>query len=188
MLHAWTCTRCELTNPGEFAFCWTCGAFARDPRLAAAPRRLRAWAAGIDLGVGLLLYEAYQLAPVELSLAAGLAGAGYVALSLHLMGRGQTPGKRLVGLWVVDRHGRPVGLARHLLLRTPLWWCCTAVGILAWFAGMFGGRTASLVMTGMPELSGAVDNDTTPGPLDVLQGQALHDRMAGTYVVLLARR
>ena len=181
------CIACGMDNAAEFAFCWTCGRFlgAAPGVLHAASRNRRAAAAVLDLAVGLLLYEVFQFAEPPLNTAAGLAGAGYAGWSLHCMQQGQTPGKRLLRLRVIDRQGRAIGLRRYLFARTPAWWVAAGLGAVAWFASAFGGRGGVLIGPGLPDPSDG--DDGTPGPLDVTQGQAMHDRMAGTYVVTYER-
>ena len=181
------CPQCGDPAPPDFAFCWSCGRLVDSPVVAwrAAGRGQRALAAALDLLPGLGLFQAYRLtADPSLQLGLAVLAVGYLLWVLALLAQGDTPGKRMLGLRVVRRDGRPVGLLRHLLLRTPMWWGCTAVGVVAWVAQGLGGRNPALTV-GLPELtlSERPGPDEGPGPLAVHQGQALHDVISRCYVV-----
>ena len=108
-------------------------------------------AAGADYLIGLPFLSVYM-------------GLGYGTWCVMLMRHGQTPGKNLLGLRVVDATGAPIGLWHYLLHRV-------AAGTLLPAAGTAG------VYLLLDLFWPSFDRNR----------QALHDKVAGTYVVEAAK-
>ncbi len=107
----------------------------------------------------------------------------WVIAALWLFSKGQTPGKRLMGIRVVKRNGDPVGwwrmFAREVLIKWFLIAFLAGIGLgMAWFlfAAFLGGITFGLAI--------AVDY---LWPLWDRRRQALHDKIMGTAVVRARR-
>ncbi len=181
MERASTCPECQTANPADFAFCWTCGLFLRAPerRLRAAAKGRRVGAALLDLGPGFVLWEMFLLSSELPHLIVGFVGIAYECWTWRLMALGQSPGKALLGLWVVDRVGQPIGLGPRLVMRTALWWVSAVLGVLTTIAGALSANPQYTY--GLPELNEPYE---AAGPMDVAQGQMMHDRIVKTYVVV----
>jgi uncharacterized RDD family membrane protein YckC/ribosomal protein L40E len=161
------CSRCGSESPADAAYCRICGldlASAREagvdqslPQEAVAQRdyatfwiRLAAWA--VDTGI---------LTGVQLVLAASFGDLGVVGLILLFAYRvlftgikGQTPGKMLLGIAVINERGEVPGIGRALVREVP-------------------GRLLSEVSLGLGYVWAAWDD----------KKQAWHDKLARTYVV-----
>ncbi len=175
------CPECQTANPADFAFCWTCGLFllAPPPPLRAATKGRRMGAALLDLAPGFVLLEMFLMSSGLPHLIVGFVGIGYECWTWRLMAQGQSPGKALLGLWVVDPAGQPKRFGLRLVIRTALWWVSAALGTLTTIAGAFSRNPQYTY--GLPELNEPYD---AAGPMDVAQGQMMHDRIVKTYVVV----
>ena len=161
------CPRCGNEHPAEAAYCGICGldlAAARQsggdqsPAHEAVARReyvsfwIRGAAWAVDTGI---------LTVIQLLLTAGFGDLGATGLLLLFAYRvlftglkGQTPGKMLLRIKVVDERGRVPGIGRALVREVP-------------------GRLISEISLGLGYAWAAWDD----------KKQAWHDKLARTYVV-----
>ena len=158
------CIACGLELRGDESRCPGCGLSYVTAELAGGERR--ATAAVIDLLIAALALGPaagadYLIGVPFLTIYMGL---GYAVWCLILMRGGQTPGLNLLGLKVVDGRGVTIGLWRYLLHRM-------VIGTLLPAVASFG------VYLLLDLLWPFWDQDR----------QALHDKIAGTYVVEAAR-
>ena len=113
------------------------------PALASPARRLGGWAiefaliAAVWLAAGLILFPLMDGADAGMLIAPAIAVAVWLLWLLRAAPRGQTPGKQLLGLYVVRADGSVASLG-HVLLREVAikgvgLWLSTAVTFgLAW--------------------------------------------------------
>lgn len=102
---------------------------------------------------------------------AGAVGAGLVFTLYQWMGlatRGQTLGKRLLGIQIVDDCGAPAGFMRALLLR--VWVFSIVLG------------AAELLLSGVLGIAGAVLGIANLLFIFGAERRCLHDYLAGTWV------
>ena len=164
--------------------------------MAPAPLGRRAAAAAVDLLLAAGVTVAGGAGAVALQgrcvghgciVAPILGGGGALALLLTLQAllvaaRGESVGRRLLGLRVVRADGRPAGVVRGLLLRILV----VAGGargslLVAWF----GYGTVRKLLALAPLVGGALFLIADHALALLPEGRALHDRAAGT---LVARR
>ena len=163
----WACPRCGNEHPAEATHCGRCGldlAAAREsggdqsPVHEAVARReyvsfwIRAAAWAADTGI---------LTVIQLLLTAGFGDLGAFGLLLLFAYRvlftglkGQTPGKMLMRIKVIDERGEVPGIGRALVREVP-------------------GRLLSEISLGLGYVWAAWDD----------KKQAWHDKLARTYVV-----
>jgi len=166
-----TCPRCQTKTPAEARFCFNCGAelvASVWPAAKYASFWLRLVAFSIDSFVLFIVYMALSVLRVVAELAQ-LAGGGtlpvFVASALILLTpslyywlmtglRGQTLGKMVVGIRVVNNRGTKPGLARAALRESIGKTISTVVLFLGFFWVIWDDRA-----------------------------QGWHDKLASTYVV-----
>lgn len=156
------------------------------PRFAGFWRRVVALAAdGLVLGamgypLGLLLGERYAPVGTPARLLGLLVIVPYLGILGSHVGRGQTLGKRLVGLRIVDASGQPLSLARSFaraaLLALP--WVFNGIR----FGSMGPVALATLGVAGILAfgVGGAIVGTFL---LNRPTRQALHDLLVGSFVV-----
>lgn len=139
------CPNCQWRNSAEQKLCTRCGLFLLQPQLrwqqCSFDRRLGAYLLDFPLFIFTL-------------------GIGWFIWNIVVMTGGQNPDKQLLGVYIVNEQGEPIGFWHHALLRA--------------FVGqvVLGGITF-----GVYSLLDYL------WPLWNRHGQALHDKVAGTYVV-----
>ncbi len=106
----------------------------------------------------------------------------WVIAALWLFRKGQTPGKRLMGIRVVRRNGDPVGWWRMFAREVLIKWFLIGIGFLAMAVDYF--FLYSLFTLTSFSLAIAVDY---LWPLWDRRRQALHDKVMGTAVVRARR-
>ena len=139
------CPDCHWQNSPEHKFCVKCGLFLLEPQtrytVASYGNRVGAYLLDIPLSIVTL-------------------GIGWLIWNIVVMTKGQNPGKQLVGMYIINSKGEPIGFWHQALLRA--------------LVGMYvlGGMTLG-VYTIVDFL----------WPLWDRNNQALHDKVAGTFVV-----
>ena len=139
------CPVCQWQNPAEQKLCIKCGLFLLQPQL-----RWERCSYGRRAGAFLL----------DIPLVIVTLGIGWLIWNLVVMTGGQNPGKQLLGVYIINERGEPIGFWHHVLLRA--------------FIGqaVFGAFTGGLY--NLLDLL---------WPLWDRHGQSLHDKVAGSYVV-----
>lgn len=139
------CPNCQWRNSPEQRLCARCGLFLLQPQL-----RWQQCSYGRRVGAYLLDFPLFIFT----------LAIGWLVWNIVVMTWGQNPGKQLLGVYIVNEKGEPIGFWHHALLRA--------------FVGqvVFGTLTAG-IYTLLDYL----------WPLWDRHGQSLHDKVAGTYVV-----
>ncbi len=164
------CQKCEKEIAPDSFFCQWCGSFLSDPGRGKKASLFRRWLAlTIDPLLAVLMYFAAMLLSTLLgNAAAGESGAGstgflmvvlfpiiYFLWFLTLLPKGLTPGKKLLGLRVIDHQtGAVPGFGRMFIREIP-------------------GRILSGLFLSLGYFWALWDKNA----------QAWHDKLAGTVVV-----
>ena len=160
------CPSCRKEVLPDTFFCSWCSAYIPEPVLGARAGVFARWVAwALDPCIAVVLYFTGILVFGMLSknlgvLAAALLPIAYLVWFLRLLRQGLTPGKRLLGLQVVrSQTGQVPGLGTM-------------------FVREFVGRFLSALVFGLGYLWALFDRN----------GQAWHDKLAGTVVVKVNRQ
>lgn len=159
------CPECKWVNSPDQRFCMRCGLFLLQAGTGAyvASYGRRAAALVLEFGLVIALMAVATVADVALGtspLVMGLAMLGYIGWSVVLMSRGRTPGKQLLGIYVMNGQAQPIGFWHYALLRS-------VVG-----QSVLGGITLGVYAI--------IDY---LWPLWDRNNQTLHDKVASTHVV-----
>lgn len=163
-----SCPSCRAEVPAGQRWCRICHTHALDPsvgRLASPGKRFAAFVLDLAIpGIALLAILAAGAGAAgdgtsedALANSVGvmtLLALGYFIWALILFGRGTTPGKRLLGMWVIKESGQRAGFGTMLFRE--------------WI-----GKWVSGILLGLGYLWVLIDDDR----------QGWHDRFASTYVI-----
>lgn len=159
-----TCPACSAELPAGIRWCTICHRNVLKPELGRlAPPAKRLIAYFLDLSVPLIaLFLIFIVAGATGAQGGDTAGivvgftllATYLAAAFWLFSRGSTPGKRLLGMWVVREEGDRAGLATMVMRE--------------WI-----GKTISGMVFSLGFLWILMDRDN----------QGWHDKLVSTYVI-----
>ena len=139
------CPNCHWQNSPEQKFCAKCGLFLLEPQkgytVASYGRRVGAYLLDLPLLIVTL-------------------GIGWFIWNIVVMTKGRNPGKQMLGTYIINSKGEPIGFWHQALLRA-------LVGTYVLGGINFGVYTLVDYLW----------------PLWDRHNQALHDKVAGTFVV-----